>query len=120
MMGTGQNLTRGRAAMRYAMNEQERNELAWRAFLLGMQTALNAHGISCYGENFDKIIRLFGEIARGETTLHDPTHTARNAGPATEVVVGIGNTAITGDRELAAWIIAGLDRATSVPEDDVG
>jgi hypothetical protein len=99
------------------MEERERNEIALRAFHLGVRAALNAHGLDMVGENHGRALELLGEIARGETTLQEPTEMARGLGGAAEVVVGIGNDSVRADRELAEWIVAGLNRAIQAAED---
>ncbi len=100
------------------MDENERNELAWRGFQLGMLLALQAHGIKSIGQDQDKVIQLLGEVARGETTTSDPTKTAAGYMKDTAgVIVSIGNAAIRANREVAQWAVAGLDRAADTSDD---
>lgn len=94
------------------MDKHEHNELLWRSCYLGMRLALKSLGDTVTIEQVKQGVRLLGEIARSNTTLHEPQYDLARGGPETKgLFVGIGNQSIIADRDLAADIIAGLDRA---------
>ncbi len=79
--------------------EKETNNLAWRAFALGVRAALASHGI---------------EPSNGDiTALAAPLNGAvGKAKPGAECVLRFGRTSIRAERELAAKIARGFEEST--------
>ena len=71
------------------MDERELNELLWRSSSLGMRIVLQSLNTPDASEKLKECIRVLGEIARNETTP---------------------------DKELAARIVAGMERAATIAE----
>jgi len=99
------------------MDERELTELLWRSCYLGIRLALPSLDTPDTFEKLMECVRLLGEVARNETTLHQPQYKLAGQDPQTKrLVSGIGNEGIIADRELAPLIVAGLDRAATVAE----
>jgi len=99
------------------MDERELNELLWRSWYLGMRIALRSLNVPDTPERLKECIRLLGEVARNETTLHESEYNLYGLDPQTKLlVIGIGNRAIIADRDLAPLIVAGLDQVTTLAE----
>ncbi len=99
------------------MDERQLNELLWRSCYLGIRFAFHSHNIPDTVENLEQCVRYLDEIARNETTLHQPQHNSAGLDSQTKhLVIGIGNQAIIADRDLPPLIVAGLDRAATVAE----
>jgi uncharacterized protein (DUF433 family) len=100
------------------MGERELNELLWRSCYLGMRLAFRSLNTPDAFEKLNECVRLLGEIARGETTLHEPRYDSEGLDAQTKrLVVGMGNQTVMADRDLAPLIVAGLDRAATVVEE---
>jgi uncharacterized protein (DUF433 family) len=99
------------------MDERERNELLWRSCYLGMRVALQSLSASDSSEKLNECLRSLGEVARNETTLHDPQYDSAGLDAETKrLLIGIGNHTVIADRDLAPLIVAGLNRAATVTE----
>jgi uncharacterized protein (DUF433 family) len=99
------------------MDKRELNELLWRSCYFGMRIALKSLGTPDTSEKLKECLRLLGEIARNETTLHQPQYNLAGLDPQmTRLFIGIENQAIMADRDLAPLVVAGLDRAGTVAE----
>lgn len=89
--------------------------LAWRAFFLGLR--LTAHTV---GQPLTavqpKCLRLLGEIAASETTLHNSSADRPQIPNLAEFLTGMKNQSVIADRDLAVAILQGFDRATTVPD----
>lgn len=94
------------------MDEHQLNELLWRSCYLGMRLALQSLPPSERFARLRECVRVLGEIARNETTLHEPSFNLADPDPETKrLLVGIGNQTTITDRDLATLILAGLNRA---------
>lgn len=99
------------------MVERELNELLWRSCYLGMRLGLQSLHTPDTFEKLKECVRFLGEIARNETTLHQPQYNLAGLDPQTKrLVIGLGNEGTIADRDLAPLIVAGLDRAAAVAE----
>ena len=97
------------------MDEREQNELLWRSCYLGMRIALQPLNGPDAVEKLKECVRILREIARNETTVHEPQVNLAGLDPDMKrLILGIGNQTIIADRDLAALIVAGLDRAAGV------
>jgi len=68
-------------------------------------------------EKLQECLRSLAEIARKETTLHEPQYDLAGLDPQTKrLFIGIGNQTIIADRDLAPLIVAGLNRVAAVAE----
>lgn len=100
------------------MDEHELNELLWRSCYLGMRIALQSLPLSEHFEKIKEGVRFLDEIARNETTIHQPQYNSTGSDSETSrLILGIGNEAIIADRNLAPRIVAGLNHAATVSED---
>lgn len=98
-----------------AAQESERNELAWRAFFLGMRVALASKGIDLDLSELPALVSSLHAIANSETTLHDPTMLAsKMAGTTGEWLISFANQSIRADRQLAEKVVQGFAAATEV------
>jgi uncharacterized protein (DUF433 family) len=99
------------------MDERELEELLWRSCYLGMRVAFRTLNSPETFENVQECLRFLGEVARNETTLHQPQYSSAGLNEQMKrLLIGIGNQAIIADRDLAPRIVAGLNQAASVEE----
>lgn len=99
------------------MDKRDLNEMLWRSCYLGMRIGLRSLDTPDTFEKLTACLRSLGEIARNETTLHEPQYTIAGLDPETKrLVIGIGNQGIVADGDLAPLIVAGLTRAATVAE----
>jgi uncharacterized protein (DUF433 family) len=103
------------------MDERELNELLWRSCYLGIRLAFQSLNTPDTFARLEECVRLLGELARNETTLHQPQPDFAGLDAQTRrLVVGIGNQSSIADRDVASRIVAGLDRAATVAEGPAG
>jgi uncharacterized protein (DUF433 family) len=99
------------------MDERELNELLGRSCYLGMRIALQSLNTPDPVEKLKEWVHFLGGIALGEMTLPQPQPDLAGLDALTKrLVIGIANQSILGDRDLAARVVAGLDRAATVAE----
>jgi uncharacterized protein (DUF433 family) len=99
------------------MDKREMNELLWRGCYLGIRIAFQSLNIPDTTEKLKECIRLLDEVARNQTTLHEPKYNLDGLDALTKrLVAGIGNQAIVADRDLGSMIIAGLNQALTATE----
>jgi uncharacterized protein (DUF433 family) len=99
------------------MDERELNELLWRSCYLGIRLALQSLNTADAFEKLEESVRLLGEIARNETTLHQEQYKPGGLDAQTKrLMVSIANQGVIADRDLAARVAAGLDRAAAGQE----
>jgi uncharacterized protein (DUF433 family) len=99
------------------MDEHELNELLWRSCYLGIRLALQSLNTPDNLEKLQECARLLGEIARKETTLHQPQYDVGSLdAPMKRLVTALENQRAIADHDLGARIAAGLDSAAAVTE----
>src|SRR5262249_16541135 len=99
------------------MDERESSELPWRSCYLGMRIVIQSFNPPDPSEKLKQCFRFLGELARNETTLHDPQSIAANLDTETKrFFVGAGNKSVVSDSDLAQQIVSAMNGVGSGEE----
>lgn len=94
------------------MEYDEKNEIAWRAFYLGMRTAMQAFDLKLTTESIPTVMGLASRIATSDFTLSEPSaNLAGLSGPTKQIAHDISSSTIRSDRDLAHMVVNGFNRA---------
>ena len=80
----------------------------WRAYFLGVRTAIIARGGDITNEAVHEILQKLDAVTRGDETLYDPATEPAGNGPQGEEHQSRVQTAMRLDRELAQEITEGF------------
>jgi uncharacterized protein (DUF433 family) len=98
------------------MSSRELQDQLWRSCYLGIRLGLESTGSQGAQKPLSDSLRLLGEVARGETTLHDAQYfVSDSSSDLARWFIALQNLGVAVDRDLATSIMAGLE-ATGEPE----
>ena len=101
------------------MNQNEIDDLLWRAFYLGARVTQAARGEELHKNELPQIVGYLHPITANDLTLHNPTENAIGWDSETaSCIISIGNKSILADREIARRVVRGFEATTEIKDDE--